>query len=150
VQALRGVQKAVANERQLADAFRQVERLMPSLQREAPQLVSRLAAAFYWAVISHGQPEDLRRYQRVFGPPADDPKLARLEALALERRDQPAEAHRSWALYEQSVAANRSAWPGDQADRIRSLVWLHMGQNAVEVPEQEDFDDLPPFFRKQA
>jgi tetratricopeptide (TPR) repeat protein len=70
-----------------------------------------------------------------------------LEALALERRDQPAEAHQAWQTFEQSVAANRSGWPGDQADRVRGLVWLHMGQNAADVPDLEDLKDLPPFLR---
>jgi tetratricopeptide (TPR) repeat protein len=147
VQALRGVQKAVANERQLADAFRQAEKLLPNLRRDAPQLAPRLAGAFYWAIISHGQPEDLKRYQRVFGPPADDPKLAKLEALALERRDQPADAHQAWQTFEQSVAGNRSAWPGDQADRVRALVWLHMGRNAADMPDLDSLADLPPFLR---
>ncbi len=149
IQALRGVQKAVANERQLSDAFRQAEKLLPNLQREAPPMVTRLARAFYWAIISHGQPEDLRRYQRIFGPPADDPKLARLEALALERRDQPADAHQSWQVYEQSVAADRHTWPGDQADRVRALVWLHMGHNAADAAELPELDELPPFFRNR-
>ena len=39
------------------------------------------------------RPEDVARYRRVFGVPADDPQLARLEALSLDHRHLAAEAH---------------------------------------------------------
>jgi tetratricopeptide (TPR) repeat protein len=147
VQPLRAVQTALANERQLPQAFRLAEGLLPALRREAPALVPRLASCFYWAIISHGMPEDMGRYKRVFGAPADDPHLARLEALALEQRGAMAEAHRFWQEFEKSAAANPAAWPGEQANRVRALVWCHMGHNADSVPDLKDLDDLPPFLR---
>ena len=87
------------------------EQLLPALRTQAPQVIPRLANCFYWAVISHGQPEDLRRYQRVFGTPPDDPQLARMEALALEHRHMMPDAHKAWERFEKSVAARPSAWP---------------------------------------
>ena len=42
---------------------------LPPLEREAPQLVPRLATVLYWTTLSQGQPEDVPRYQRVFGSP---------------------------------------------------------------------------------
>jgi tetratricopeptide (TPR) repeat protein len=146
VPLLRALQASLSNERQLPQAFRQAEALLEALRRETPALVPRLAACFYWAIIHHGNPEDVRRYQRVFGAPADDPKLDRLQALALEQRGMMQEAHELWGQFEKSVAGSR-AWPGLQADRARALVWWHMGHNADEVPELDELPDLPPFLR---
>jgi tetratricopeptide (TPR) repeat protein len=147
VQSLRVVQASLSNEKHLPQAFRLAETLLDALRQDAPALAPRLAACFYWAIIHHGQPEDLRRYQRVFGTPADDRQLARLEALALEHRGQMQDAHRAWQDFEKSVAANPAAWPGEQAGRVRALVWWHMGHNADEVPELEDLPELPGFLR---
>jgi tetratricopeptide (TPR) repeat protein len=145
VQPLRAVQAALANERQLAQAFRQAENLLPALRREAPQLVPRLAACFYWTVINSGRPEDIPRYQRVFGNPPDDQSFYRLHALALERRDQFAEAHRAWQDFERQVAHAPGAWPGDQGNRVRALVWYHMGLNAADLPDANQRARMPSF-----
>jgi tetratricopeptide (TPR) repeat protein len=150
VPLLRAVQASLAHEHKLPQAFRQIENLLPQLRREFPQVVPRLAACCYWAIISHGVPEDMRRYQRVFGTPADDPKLARLEALALEQRHELAEAHRFWQTFEQTVAQTLAAWPGDQGRRARALVWAHMAHNASSIPDVKDLPELPPFLRNRA
>jgi tetratricopeptide (TPR) repeat protein len=128
--ALRNLQAALANERKTGDAFRIAETLLPSLKAEAPALVPALANCCYRAIIDHGMPEDVNRYRRVFGPPPDDPELWRLPALALERREQLREAHQCWLDYEKSVARHPQAWSNGQAERVRALVWCHMGQNA--------------------
>ena len=147
VQPLRGLQALLANERQLPQAFRQAEGLLPHLRGEAPHLVPRLASCFSWAVIDHGNPEDVRRYQGVFGAPADDPHLARLEALALEQDGLMQDAHESWQRFEASVAANPSSWPGELGTRTRALVWARMGRNADEVPDLASLKHLPRFLR---
>jgi tetratricopeptide (TPR) repeat protein len=147
VQPLRAVQAAMANEQHLPQAFRLAENLLPALRREAAHLVPRLASCFYWTIIDHGAPEDVGRYRRVFGAPPDDPRLARLEALALDHRGWMPEAHKFWQEFEKSVAANPTAWPGEQAQRVRALVWCHMGHNADSVPDLKGLDDLPPFLR---
>ncbi len=141
---LRAIQKSIVHENQLAQAFRTAEQALPQLRQEAPQLVPRLAAAFYWAIIHHGNPEDMKRYQRVFGMPADDPELARLEALALEVRGNLAEAHKHWQRFEKSVLKS-DAWPDDQKDRVRAFVWARMGNNAENVPDM-DIGMEPNFF----
>jgi tetratricopeptide (TPR) repeat protein len=146
VQGLRGIQAALAGRKQLGQAFRQAETLLPTLRRHDARLVPRLAACFYWAIIDHGLPEDMRRYRHVFGAPADDPQMRRLEALALERRDELHEAHKYWQKFEQEVAANPAAWPGEQAKRVRALVWRHMGTNADAVDDDRDSPGPPPFF----
>ena len=40
-----------------------------------------------------------------------------------------------------------AAWPGEQLNRARALVWYHMGLNAVNVPDIDAIPDLPPFLR---
>ncbi|HZY88855.1 MAG TPA: hypothetical protein VFE78_28785, partial [Gemmataceae bacterium] len=146
---LRALRAALADRESLAPAFRQAEALLPALRQAAPQLVPRLAACLYWEA-TDANPEDALRYQRVFGAPADDPHLHRLRALAREREGALDEAHRHWEQYEQDVAANPAAWPGDQAARVRSLIWLHMGRNADKVPGPDKLKELPDFLRNHA
>src|SRR5262249_37068138 len=57
VQPLRLIQSALAREGSLGEPFRQAENLVPALRLEAPHLVPRLAACFYWAIVTGGQPE---------------------------------------------------------------------------------------------
>jgi tetratricopeptide (TPR) repeat protein len=154
VRELRGVQAALAGDESLTRPFRLAEALLPALRQHGPHLVARLAACFYWTVIANGQAEDILRYQRVFGTPADDPRLDRLRALVCEHGQEVEEAHRCWHQYEQSVATaagrpGASAWPGDQADRVRALVWYHMGQNAAALPDPDDLRELPRHLRSR-
>jgi tetratricopeptide (TPR) repeat protein len=148
VQELRLIQAALAGDESLARAFRLAEALLPALRRHGAHLPARLASAFYWAMVANGQPEDVHRFQRVFGAPADDPYLARLRALICEHAGEIEEAHRFWQEFEKSVAGS-PAFPGEQADRVRALVWYHMGQNAARLPDEEDLRALPPFMRQQ-
>jgi tetratricopeptide (TPR) repeat protein len=123
------------------------DNILPALRQEHPHLVPRLAACYYWAIITDGQPEDLARYRRVFGPPPDDPNFDRLQALANEQIHELPDAHKHWQQFEQWVADNPGAWPGDQARRVRALVWTRMGCNAAAVPDPDKIPNLPPFLR---
>jgi tetratricopeptide (TPR) repeat protein len=143
---LRSVQAALARD-DVPAALRQTEQLLPLVRQEAPQLLRRLASCFYWAIIRRGEPPDIARYERLFGKPADDPEFARLEALALEQHGAMAEAHKEWQRFERSVAAHPAAWPAGHADRVRALVWTHMGGNAANVPDLDRLPPLPPFLR---
>jgi tetratricopeptide (TPR) repeat protein len=143
---LRTLQAALVREESLHRSFRLAEALVPRLRETAPQLVSRLAACCYWSVVTKGNPEDVQRYARVFGTPPDDPHLARLSALAAEDARDFEDSHRHWQRFEQSVDKN-PAWPGDQAPRVRALVWYHMGQNAAHTADFDSMPDLPPFLR---
>jgi tetratricopeptide (TPR) repeat protein len=145
---LRGLRAALADKESLGPAFRQAEALLPELRREAPGLDGRLAACFYWAAVETG-PEDVPRYQRVFGRPAHDPNLHRLRALGYERGGDVAEAHRHWQRYEQELAAGPGGWPDGQADRARALVWLHMGRNAAEIPGPEKVARVSDLLREE-
>lgn len=143
---LRSLRAALADRETLGPAYRQAEALLPALRQAAPELVPRLARCLYWET-TDGDPEDALRYQHAFGAPPDDARLHRLRALACERDGALAEAHRHWQQFEQDVAANPAAWPGDQAARARSLVWLHMGHNAERVPAADKLKELPRFLR---
>jgi tetratricopeptide (TPR) repeat protein len=147
VQQLRDIQKDLMSDEHFQRGLRRVEPVIDGLRQEFPQLLPRLAACFYWAVINVGRPEDVLRYQRLFGTPADDPTFDRLRALAYEQAHDLDPAHRHWQKYEQALAAHPEAWPGEQLNHARALVWYHMGRNAANVPDVDALPDMPPFFR---
>lgn len=130
---LRGLQATLADKSKLPAALRQAEALLPQVRQEAPQLVPRLARCFYWTILETG-PDDLLRYQRVFGKPPDDLNFHRLQALGYERAGALDEAHHHWQQYEKEIAAHPENWPGDQAAHARALIWQRMGRNAASVP----------------
>jgi tetratricopeptide (TPR) repeat protein len=126
---LRDIKKILAGER-FAQAFRKAEQIVPVLKRDHPDLLARLAQCFAWAVIERGEPEDLERYLRVFGAPADDPQIKRIEALALEARSMWPEAHKAWQSFIDIVAKNPAVWPGELCKRAQALLWSRMAMNA--------------------
>jgi tetratricopeptide (TPR) repeat protein len=144
--ALREIRAALAAE-ELRRAFHLAGNMLPALRREVPQAVPRLASCFYWAIIHDGQPHDVERYQRLFGAPADDPEFARLRALVLEQMHDGQAAHNQWKHFESTVADHPEAWPGEQANRVRALVWCHMGENAAATPDPDKIPGLPSFLR---
>jgi tetratricopeptide (TPR) repeat protein len=134
--------------RTFAGVFRQVEALLPTLRAEAPDLIPRLAACCYWAVLDTG-PDDALRYKRVFGAPHDDPTFHRLQALGCERFGDLEQAHQAWQAYEREIgAAAPSAWPPDLAARARALIWLRMGKNAAQMPSPNKLARLPRGLRE--
>jgi tetratricopeptide (TPR) repeat protein len=154
VQPLRNIQADLVDTEKIPQAFRLADNLLAALRREAPQLVPRLAACFYWAIITTGQPEDMNRFRRTFGEPPDDPHLDRLQALAYENLGDPPQAHKHWQRYERWLAENPGTFPAPAgagprqvADRARALIWCHMGHNAARVPDLDKIPDLPPFLR---
>jgi tetratricopeptide (TPR) repeat protein len=114
----------------LAPAFRKAEPIGARLRTEHPQLLPRLAQCFFWAIVEHGQPEDVDRYLRVFGAPADDPKLHRLHAIALEARGMWSEAHKAWQNFLTFIEKNSMHWPGETSARVQALIWSRMAENA--------------------
>ena len=132
---LRMLRATLADKNKMTTAFRQAEALLPVLRQEAPHLVPRLAACFYWAVLETG-PDDILRYRRVFGPLPDDPNFDRLNALGYEKAGDLGKAHTHWQKYEQQIAAHPERWPGDQAAHARAYLWRRMGDNAASIPPQ--------------
>jgi tetratricopeptide (TPR) repeat protein len=146
VQQLRNLRLALASNETLAPAFRQGETLLPLLRQQAPHLEKRLASCLYWALTQTG-PDDILRYKRVFGNPAEDPHFHRLEALACEKGFQLDRAHAAWAKYEKEIDSLPTVFPAEEARRARALVWLRMGRNAARVPSVRDVKKLPRHLR---
>jgi hypothetical protein len=69
--------KARAPRRKRVAAAGITEQTLAALRVEAPQLVPRLSSALYWTLLTHGEPDDVPRYQRVFGNPPRIPPLPR-------------------------------------------------------------------------
>lgn len=115
----------------LGPAFRKADQLVKNLGREFPQLATRLAHCFFWAILNQGRPEDFERYQRVFGEPADDPNLYRLEALAQEMRGLWPEAHQAWQKFIGYVANAPHEWPGAIGIHVQAMIWSRMAENAL-------------------
>jgi tetratricopeptide (TPR) repeat protein len=150
IEALR---QALAHHRSsLANAFRLAEPIVSALRRDRPQIVPRLAHCFFWAIVDHGEPEDIDRYFRVFGREiASDFEISRLQALALEHRGLDEQAHEHWQQVLQVVRQSPQDWPGEAHKRVQALIWLHMGQNATEQ-DLEAKKEIPylfqPFYEK--
>jgi len=142
---LRKLRGALTNPDSLAAALRQAETLFPALRRDAPQVESRLASCFYWAILDTG-PDDILRYKRVFGRPAADPNFFRLEAMANEGGNFQ-DAHTSWQKYEKEIADDPKIWPSGQVERVRALVWLRMGRNAADILDDKEVAKLPASLR---
>ncbi len=72
---LRRLRKQLANDETIPEALETARAVVPDLKRIAPDLVPRLANVIYWTLVSSGQPEDMPRFNRIFGPPVDDPQF---------------------------------------------------------------------------
>jgi tetratricopeptide (TPR) repeat protein len=145
IKSLRDIQAYLAREGGMTPAVRQAEAILPTLKRDHPDLVGRLANCFYWAIVSTGDVPDVPRYQRLFGAPPDDPQLARLQALLSEQFADCPEAHRHWQMLELGIKSKPERWPGGQANRARAMIWLRLGRNDerhLEEPEEDYFDDI--------
>jgi tetratricopeptide (TPR) repeat protein len=147
VPLLRGMQAVFANREELPQAMRLAENLLPALRQQAPQLVPRLAACFFWAVVSDGRPEDVLRYQRVLGLAPDDPEVLRLRALQFEEMGALQDAHDSWRSYEGAITQHPATRADSSLSHLRALVWWRMGENAAPIPDEEQLNDLPPWLK---
>src|SRR5262249_5884851 len=128
--------------------LRRVEELLPAVQEQAPQALPRIAAFFYWALITDGEPSDIPRYQRVFGAPAEDPHFHRLQAQGYEQHRDLAAAHKEWQKYLDEIPRLGAVWPGEQAVRVQALIWKHMGDNAECILDPaDDPPEMPEYLR---
>jgi hypothetical protein len=137
VTQLQAVQQALAEKKSFGAAFRQAEAVLPALRSTAPHLMPRLAHCFFWAIVNQGQPEDLQRYDRVFGTNTDRADVCRLEAIALEKRAMWPEANRAWQKFIAAVAAS-PAGTSETGRRLQALAWAHMGENAACADAPDD------------
>jgi len=146
-EGLRRLRKQVVNEDMLPAAFETARTVVPELNRHAADLIPRLANVMYWSILSDGQPEDVPRYLRLFGQPADDPSFHRLQAMVAQNMRRLDMAHGFWGKYEEWIAKSPNRWPPAQAARARALILERMGQLAHDWLEDEgEDDDLDDFF----
>jgi len=151
-EGLRRLRKQLASEETIPDALETARAIVPELKRTAPDLVHRLGNIVYWALVAGGQPEDLPRFSRVFGPPPDDPQFYRLQALVSEQLRRLDLAHGMWRKYEEWIAKTPSRWPGALSARARALVMERMGRLARDWLDSDagegsdEFDELMTFF----
>ena len=144
---LQALRKALDHPESLSQALGLAERLLPQLQQQAPQIVTRLATIFYWKVLETG-PSDIARYRRIFGGVPTDPKFDRLNALGNELAGDMDKAHRHWEAYQKDIAAMPQVWPGEENNLARALVWIKMAENADSIPTAEQFKKLPRAIRQ--
>ena len=144
---LRALRKALDHPDSLSEALTLAERLLPTLQQQAPQIIPRLSTCFYWKVLETG-PSDLARYRRVFGTMPTDPKLNRINALGNQLAGEMAKAHRHWEAYQKDIAAMPQLWPGEECALARALVWVKMAENADSIPTAAQFAKLPRAIRR--
>jgi tetratricopeptide (TPR) repeat protein len=144
---LRALRKALERPDTLSEALAISERLLPTLQNQAPQVVARLATSMYWKVLETG-PNDLARYRRIFGGPPTDPKFDRLNALGNELAGNMDKAHKHWEAYQKDIAGRPDVWPGEEAPVARALVYVKMAENAASIPTPEQFAKLPRAIRQ--
>lgn len=142
---LRRIQAVLGKREDLHPAFREVGNTLPILKPQHPDLAARLGNVFYWAIVDHGQPEDVAAHKRTFGPPADDPAYARLNALVLEEISDFTSANKEWERFEGALV-KAPGWTDADRSRARAAIWYRMGQNAH---KQDDLirsaEQLPPF-----
>lgn len=152
VSGLRQMRKQLANDETISSALETARAVVPELRRIAPELVPRLANIVYWALVVGGQPDDMSRYTRIFGPPADDPQFFRLQALVLESVPKLNKAHEFWAKYENWIARTPDRWPNETGKRARALVFERMGRLArdwlADDGDDGDFATFLDFFER--
>lgn len=155
-ESLRLIQKALATPRTLHDAFRIAGNLIPTLRRQNPSLVLRLANCFYWAVAASGSTNFVQRFAQILGASSDDPHLHRLRALTCERHHDLADACIAWQQYERQIPDIVKQWPrsaalplSDLQNQARAMVLGHIGKLAAELSFPDQLDFLPDFMRDQ-
>ena len=119
----------------LQPLFKALEPVVTSLRREGPALVPRLANAVYFTIQRGGQPDDMNRFTKVFGPPRSDPEFSRLQGIVLEEMEEFENSLKSWANYESWLATGAAHWPEPMTKRARAIVLNRMGGLAEDSEE---------------
>jgi tetratricopeptide (TPR) repeat protein len=124
--SFREMAQHLGREKPMTPVFTLAETLLPRLKKEAPALAGKLAKCLYYAIIRQGQPDDLARYRKHFGPLADDPQFFRLQARIAEEIGQIAVSNKNWLKYEEWLGTKPAGWPEPLLSRVRAMIWHHM------------------------
>ena len=133
IKLLKELQPYLGRDLPMTAVWRIVRQLHPLLKATHPDLVTRLAACMYVAVLNQGQPKDAQTLVSIFGTYADDPHMHRLEAIACEMRQIDDQANEYWLMYESWLAGPPPTWPIEVAKRARAMILLKMGKRSQEI-----------------
>lgn len=140
------LQKTIGQPISLTKAWPTIEAAWASLKPEKPELADRLGRCVYQAIVRQGHPNDLPRFRRLFGVPADDPDFFRLQANVFESQEQFVTAIDFWEKYERWLGTKPAGWNGDFLKRARAKVLSHLG-GLCERAHKLDDDDVSDIYR---
>ena len=146
---LKAVQANIGKGRNLAAAFKALESALPFVKTKMPAAVPRLANVMYHAISRCGQPDDMGRYRRLFGAPADDPDFDKLQGQILEESSELRAALEFWSQYEKWLSGPPASWPEPLARRARATIQVRMSEIAEDIADEGEaspFDDIFGFF----
>ncbi len=146
---LKAVQANLGKVRNLGAAFKALESALPFVKTKLPAAVPKLANVMYHAIGRVGQPDDLPRYRKLFGAPADDPDFHKLQGRVLEEIGELRTALQFWARYDGWLSGPPAGWPEPLARRARALIQHRLAGIAADLGEDavaSPFDDFFGFF----
>ena len=148
VAKLHKVRSEMARSRKLGPVFTAAQGVVTELKKQAPALIPKLADTFYFAIAKRGEPTDLPKYTKLFGPPPADPGFNKLEAMVLEEVDDLETAIQKWAAFEGWLAGLPAGWSQGLSDRARAVILKRMAGIAEDIEETIDprADDFGGFF----
>jgi tetratricopeptide (TPR) repeat protein len=133
VAKLAKVRGELARSRKLGPAFKAAEPVVSELKKAAPHLLPKLADAFYFAIAKRGEPTDLPKHTKLFGPPPADPAFHKLEAMVLEEINDLEISLQKWAAFEGWLAGVPAGWSGPLAERARAVLLKRMAGLAADI-----------------
>lgn len=134
---LREIHRILASGEHLAEVWKLIRPIYGELRQHHPIQAAKIQNVLYWSLLSQGGPRDVDEYYKAVGAHPADPQTTRLRALVMESLDgEMQKAQKFWNEYQQWIEKNPQRWPSGQADRARAVIWLRMGENAVEVLEE--------------
>lgn len=136
------LRKLLGGGRKLNGAFKLLPQVVPQLKVRSPKAERELARVVYHAVRRHGEPDDLAKLKKLFGPYPDDPAFHRLSALAYEETVATGEILRHWLAYEKWLTSCPAGWPPELATRARATVLMRAARFCAEPVES--FLSAPP------
>lgn len=146
---LKAVQANIGRGRNLSAAFKALETALSFVKTKLPAAVPRLANVMYHAIRRVGQPDDMARFRKLFGSPADDPEFHKLQGQVWEESGDLREALRNWAVYDGWLSGPPPTWPDPLARRARALIQHRMAGIARDIADDEEdspFGDIFSFF----
>jgi tetratricopeptide (TPR) repeat protein len=143
---LKALMGEVQKKDRLEPLIKSLEANIAQIKSTAPHLIPRLSNFLYQMILTQGEPKDLPRHRKLFGPHPDDPEFNRLVAQVQEQIHEYEVAIEHWQKYERWLAGSKCPWPEALRARARAIVHLRIGnlaQKALQDPlDDEDFSPI--------